>query len=193
VFTLKAGKVVRWRMFADEAKALAAVGIREEPGSPVDRELRHDRRARARPATPRQPPARRSRPDRLARPGPSPGRAATPASSARSSPYVRGNGDGQRPLGPLPRKQGDPRGAAMSKTAQPPPMGRPGRSTCSGACRGTAGRGERDRLRHGGLRVALGQEGSLGVAVRLAVPRLAGQPHWPAASLIAYSGAWIRG
>jgi hypothetical protein len=42
VFTLKAGKVVRWRMFADEAKALAAVGIREEPGSPVDRELRHD-------------------------------------------------------------------------------------------------------------------------------------------------------
>jgi ketosteroid isomerase-like protein len=29
VFTLKAGKLVRWRMFADEAKALEAVGVQE--------------------------------------------------------------------------------------------------------------------------------------------------------------------
>lgn len=29
VFTLKAGKLVRWRMFADEAKALEAVGLRQ--------------------------------------------------------------------------------------------------------------------------------------------------------------------
>ncbi len=29
VFTLKAGRLVRWRMFADEAKALEAVGLRQ--------------------------------------------------------------------------------------------------------------------------------------------------------------------
>lgn len=33
VFTLKAGKLVRWQMFADEANALEAVGLRQ--GAPV--------------------------------------------------------------------------------------------------------------------------------------------------------------